>query len=365
MKILILPDTSHTAENSCRLLAASLANALSLRQHTIACVLPEKQVFFDCIRFPSPASPTHLFNRVYVQKPSMEEDYDRLGATKYRWLKADLTAIANAIHEFQPDLLIDCGRIAAPIAAALTNVPCWSFITAASFKNRRFNARSLSDVNRLLSEVKVEQILRLTDLYHHSTTLFTFGTTASQPFQDHPGLKRYGSMSHNLDPVTGKDLCIFLAETSIPHARLLNMTRKAFAGAGYQVKIYLPKTKAHTEGNLIYVNHVDEHFMDGARACVSDGNLWIYNLASTLAIPQCIIANNGWQRSRTATAVQRMGIGIARLDLDLSMELLYESYRVILSHDRFQENALRQAASLRKMPDITQMVYDLETAILH
>ena len=363
MKILILPDTSHPAEDSCLLLAESIAKTLSLRHHTVACCLPQKQAFSDRTRFPSPSQPVHLFSKTYVQKPTIEEDYWNLGATKYRFLKEDLTAIANAVHSFEPDLIIDCGRIAAPIAAALTNVPCWSFITAASFKNRRFDAKCLSGVNRLLTEVKVEQILRLTDLYHHCSTLFTFGTAASQPFTDHPGLRRYGSMFHELTPTTGKDLCIFLAETSIHPHRLLTMTRKAFAGAGYNVKIYLPNIKAHTEGNLIFVDHVDEHFMDGARACVSDGNLWIYNLASTLAIPQCIIANNGWQRSRTATAVQRMGIGTARLDLDLSMELLYESYRVILSHDRFRDNALLQEVSLLKMPDITQMTMDIEASL--
>ena len=171
MKILILPDTSHPAEDSCLLLAESIAKTLSLRHHTVACCLPQKQAFSDCTRFPSPSQPVHLFSKTYVQKPTIEEDYWNLGATKYRFLKEDLTAIANAVHSFEPDLIIDCGRIAAPIAAALTNVPCWSFITAASFKNRRFDAKCLSGVNRLLTEVKVEQILRLTDLYHHCIRL--------------------------------------------------------------------------------------------------------------------------------------------------------------------------------------------------
>ncbi len=45
------------------------------------------------------------------------------------------------------------------------------------------------------------------------------------------------------------------------------------------------------------------------------------------------------------------------------MELLYESYRVILSHDRFRDNALLQEVSLLKMPDITQMAMDIEASL--
>jgi UDP:flavonoid glycosyltransferase YjiC (YdhE family) len=359
MRILIVPSFSHAYQNSALLAAETLYRACQSREISAALCVHAQGRFHDMVTFPAPAL-ENFSRRPYEQAACRESDLYATHETSSRFLNRDLKAIRSAIRSFHPDIVLDLGRPCAGIAARLEQVPCWGMVSSAYFKNLPFASACLNGLNRLLHDHQLEQVLHLSDLYRYEQKLFTFGLSTMQPFPASQAMLRYGSMFPERRRQSRENLVIVLGESSLPVRKLQKIILQAFNGASYQVIVYLAKTDDEAQGNITFTSRLDDTILSHARAVIYDGNLWVFNLACSLGVPQLVFSNSGWQRARTAAAVQRMGVGLARLESELSMEMLYESYRLLLSHDRYEENALINAAALAKMKSLQDFLNDLQ-----
>ena len=360
MRVLLVPDISRASANSSFLLARSLARSLYLHGHKIAiCTPPYAKVKnASFYRAPEPPSIFPLF--IPAQAPAMETDLYRCRLSSYPYLRADLDALYGAIKRFQPDLLLDLGRIVTVIAARTKHLPLCMHTDAAQYRTSTFQGKTLYDINRLLSEEKLEQILRLEDLCSYADMRFLFEPIPDPRIGEMEKCLCYQSMETIRPFQSGAKLCICFSETSLPLFRLHRILQSAFAGAHYPVRIYC-MGKHHTAPTPIeYVKTIRPDFLNGARVCIHDGNPWVFNQCAIYGVPQLVIFNDGWRRSYIASIVRHYQIGIVQDEDNLTMASLYETYRALVSDDHYGNTCRVFAHHGLHQSDIDQLVQDIE-----
>lgn len=360
MRILLVPDTSRSNANASFLLAKSLVRILRDRGHKTALCAPPYAKLRNCAFYRAPEPPSIFPFLLPAQAEAVETDLYRQKLSSYPFLRADLDALESAIKRFQPDLLLDLGRISTAIAARTQHLPRCLLISAAQYRPAHFQGKTLNGVNRLLSEEKLEQILRLETLREEADMQFMFGPATVQNMDENERRLRYGSMEAERLLQYGRKLCICFSETSLPVFRLRRILHSAFAGAYNPVLVYCKGAQGIAPTPIEYCRTIRADFLNMAQVCIHDGNPWMFNQCAVHGIPQLVFANEGWQRSRIASIFQHHGIGIVKNEKSLTMASLYENYRALINDDHYRDTCLLFAQSYQSLGDITRLVQHIE-----
>ena len=360
MKILLTPYILHSDDSAAYFLsqnlidlfrsngditAVSAAGDCTLRgTELIAAPLPQSS-FFDRFRKVSHGSSYEEFL----------SSHNLLSAVN---LRHDVTAVLDAIDHFQPDVIYEYCRPAALIAARIRQIPVRSFIHAGMYRSRNIPANLLSDINEVLAENRLEQVLKLTDLYGYAETLYSFGSPSLQSFPDTLKITRLGAMGSFFENISShSSVSIYLGETAMKKTRLKKLVEDTFLGASYEVNVYLGDLPGGAEENIHWLTGLKTFVIPGCSAVIHDGNDYIFNYAAMLGIPQLIISDNSCMRSWNAFAASRNGIGIAINESEMNVSTIYENYRRLVTDDYYTIRAGMIRDELRSLGGIEQIIF--------
>ena len=331
---MIFPSVCVPDCGSAVLIARQLAAMFRLQGIDTGICADRKSRFSDIAFFESPSTASL---RRGSPGTTVEEYLRGRNALSASYLKKDYHAASRAIHEYNPDFLIEIERPAAIAAAAEYGLPVFSVVSGGTFRFRSFKADTLNGLNSFLNELGLEQVLHLRELYRY-TQCFAFGADEFLP--PFPGYRVASFGVSAIAPVSSpqdRALSIAFTETGISARRMRQIISDAFQGAPYDVFVYDSSQHPGKNGNLHFQNLQRTNTINGSRVCVHDGSDALTQYCAALGIPQIILYDDSYQRAWNAACLQRSGAGLIMHEGEVCMERLYELYRRI-----------RTAASLRK-----------------
>ena len=340
MKVLILPSLCVPESGSAIMIARNLAALFHMEGYETAVCSDQKSRFTDTSFYITPA-PSSLRRIRFRLGTTIEEYMDGHGAFSTGWLMKDYQYILDAIHDFKPDVIFEIERPSAIPAGRACRLPVFSVVSPGAFRNREFNPDKLNGFNEFLSRIDQEQVLRYQVLYQNTVCL-SFGPKEFLSFPPAYKVLRYGmSCIAPLPYEPEEKLSIVFSESSISSRKRRQIIEDAFLGAPYEIYVLAKGMKQGKKENLHYQNPSRYITIAGSRMCIHDGTDAVTQYCNALGVPQLIIHDDTWQRSWNGACLRRSGAGLTLEESSLTMERLYETYRIIVSDDSFQTNARR------------------------
>ena len=355
MKILIVPSVCIPDCGSAVMIARNLTGLFHLQGFEVAICADRKSRFSDIAFYESPSPiPSRRIRSRYGTTP--EEYFEDHGAFSTSYLLRDYKAITEAITDFQPDRIIEIERPAAVIAAVQTGKKLFSVVSSPAFRNREFRVSSMNGLNEFLTRSGMEQVLRFRELYHFSSCI-GFGPSLCQSFPAEYPVRQIGMSCIEPLPQAGDSkLSIVISESGISSRKNRQILESAFLGAPYEIYIHARRMKQGRQGNLHFLQPSRHTSVNGSRVCIHDGSDAITQYCYACGVPQVIVHDNSWQRSWNAAGLRRTGAGLSLEESQLSMERLYETYRMVAADDSFAENAQRLKQTVHEEQDLTAIL---------
>ncbi|NCB34173.1 MAG: hypothetical protein EOM64_09935 [Erysipelotrichia bacterium] len=353
-----MPNAQITRLHTSALLSQNLTDIAVSKGNTVGICAPDAMAFKNASLYdsPQPKPAAGLFVRKRDPGRTYEEAFYAAGMLDAAYLKADAEAINSAISSFHPDLIINIGRPLSCAAANAQHIPCWSVVHAGMYRGRTFPRICLNDLNSLLSQMKQDQILRLSDLYRSCDRRITFSPASIQPFADMNQITRIGGMSEiQPERQTKRHLAVYLSRGGISPAKLKQMILQGWKGAPYHVTAWVEGTGAASEENVSFTAKPVFSALDHPDAVIHDGNEYIYSQCLMRGIPQVVITDGTWRRSWDANAAARIGFGVSLNENVVSMASLYESYRRLMSDDWFRLHAESMRDEYRRLGSLASL----------
>lgn len=347
-----MPNAQVSRLHTSALVSQNITDIAVSKGNTVGICAPDAIAFKNASLYasPQPKVSTGLFSRKRDPGRTYEESFYAAGLLDSTYLKADADAINAAIADFHPDLIFNIGRPLSATAANAQHIPCWSVVHAGMYRSRTFPRICLNDLNSVLSSMKQDQILRLTDLYKTCDRRITFSPASIQPFADMNQITRIGGMSEiQPERQSKRHLAIYMSRCSISPAKIQQMITEGWKGAPYHVSAWVEGVKSSTEANVSFTARPRLSALDHPDAVIHDGNEYIYNQCLMRGIPQIVITDGTWRRSWDANAAARIGFGISLNENIVSMASLYESYRRLMSDDWFRMHAESMQEQCREL----------------
>lgn len=356
MRILLTPLITHPRSDTSYYLSLHIASLLRQANHIVAISSSKENRFHHVSLYPC-AQLKPVFSLHPLPKRNYEEWMYANGASSAKFLEKDLSLLEETIIQFKPDLIITMDRIASVVAARKHNIPCYAIVHSDMYKTTSFDPICLTGLNAFLSENRMEQIYRLKDIYLSCEYRFGFGPIEIQPFSTNDNVTRIGI--HSIMPVhvvKTNRVCIFLDQVRKDPIRMKKIITSAFEGAPYSIYAYYEGCHAQKINNIHFLSCARADLLPGSIACVHDGNDYYTNQCLARGIRQLIITDHSYIRNSNALAVQRNRFGIAMFEEDLTMENLYEQYRLLLSDDKYYYYTQAMKQITQHTGDLSQLL---------
>ena len=341
MRILISPASGRKNTSTAAFLAQNLIDLYQENGHACAVAAPSGSGFHNASLYSVPEPKAPLFSFSSKDHGKTYEEYmsaEHMLGEKY--LQEAAEAQLDAVKEFKPDLIIEIGSPAAVIAARVSNIPYYSVISGAMYRSRSADTGLLSGLNKVLDSYKLEQVLRLTDLFRTASQHIVFGSMLMQPLPDDLNAVRIGSMTRAIENTADTGTVgVFLGNTGMRTSRITSVLQEAFLNAPFSVQIYDGTTPVSTNGNLSWLPSDRTSAMQGCSVIIHDGCGRIFSRALMLGIPQIIVSDGSCFRAWNASAASRCGFGITVFEREFGVSAVYESYRRIVVSDYYRKRA--------------------------
>ena len=357
MKVLIVPKYGRYGDNASYLLTQSLVNMYQKNGiHTAVCA-PQDCGITNTTIFPAP-----IVKYGFFEKPS-KEPVKRYGEylwvhklTSSSYLEEDCKAIQEAITSFEPNFILDLGRIAALIIGRSKKIPVFSFVNGAMLKEKDEDPSILKGINETLYKNQVEQILHFNDIFTYAHSLFTFGPILTNPVADEEKVKRLGSMGYDLPYFKTKKVSIYLGDVNLKPTKMKKLIEDTFLGAPYPIEAYFNGSVDSHIQNITYLSSFNEERIIDSQVVIHDANEYIYNRCVCFNKPQIIVDDGSCLRHWVASGASRNGFAITIPEKELSVQTLYEAYRRILDDSYFQERTQEFSNQFKQLPTLNRLL---------
>lgn len=335
MRILITPFIEQPQSSFAYHISTNLSWYLVNEGHTVAISASKENRFHHVSLYPC-ANITRPFTILNNKQTNYEEWLYRHGAISKKYLLEDYDYIEEAYNQFKPDLIITIDRIAANLFARNNNVRIWSIVHSDMYMNYTYNPSILKELNTVLSDMNHEQIFYVKEIYQRSERRIGFGPIEVEPFHPNDDVTRVGVTSIYPSHVMKTNrVCIFLHDLYERPSYLKKIIIEAFQGAPYSVYAYFDGSRNENIENIHFLSHTKAEILPGSIACIHDGDTYYTNQCLARGIQQLIITDHDYIRNSNALAAERNKFGLAIFEEELSMNKLYETYRLLLSDDRY------------------------------
>lgn len=325
MKILIVPFICTSRTDSAYHLSENMASILR-NSHVVGFCTQKENRFHHVSLYESPAPKKKTITA--GKDSSFETWLSNQGGTSLAWLKQDHNAIDQAVHQFQPDLIITINRIAAVPVALQYGIPIISVVHSTMYQKCEGPASIIHDINAYLCEADTRQILRLKDLYQMCDVRLGFGTMKTDPFPLDCGITRIGMMTlSHLTIHNSGTVCAFFTQLPCSQSKLRRIISDTFKGAPYDVYACWPGCTPDTDMNIHYLKEPKESLLQKASVCIHGGSAFFTNICHCFAIPQIILYSTSCIARYNALSIRRVHSGIPLSIHKTDVRTLYEAYR--------------------------------------
>lgn len=357
MKVFIVPSFPYKGNDSSYRFAQNLVDVLYQHGNVCAISAPKEAKFHHASLYPCLLPKSPIFSNLQGKIRSYEDWLYRCGYTNPDYLENDVEQLCEAFKEFLPDLILDYGRPSAIIAARKSDIPVISYITGAIYRERPVHKKAITSLNETLSRLKLEQVLRYTDLLNYSNRRIVFGSSLLQPLPEEIDVDRFGTY---LAPMEKKDLAIhvgaFFPELNRSATTIRSVMEEAFVGAPYEVTLSFPNARIASNQNINTQSSFRSDLIVDCSVVIHDGSDYIYQQALQHGIPQIVVSDGSWQRSWIASSVKRNGLGVQVLEEEFSVSSIYEAYRRVVSDDYYTVQAETFAKDVKRLQSIEQLL---------
>lgn len=356
MKILITPLIASPKADAAYYITRSLADLFTQEGHACAVSASADNQFHNVSLYPCGLLKKPLFASM-AKVRSYEEWMHARGAIGREYIIDDTEALLEAIDQFQPDLIITLDRIAGVIASRIRNIRCWAVVNNAMYRNASFPSSIMQGLNQALSYFRQEQEFHLHAIYARCERRISFGITLTQPFTAEQDVTRIG-IPGILPAETARTnrLLICLNDVKLTGRTLYRAVSDAFLGAPYAVCAWYRGCRAGKEKNIQFMSAPRLEMMPGSIAVIHDGNDYIFHEALAMGIPQMIISGHEYLRSYNAQTAVRQNFGVVLNEENLSMSSLYETYRRLMSDDRYYDTTRWLMTKYEKEGDLNTLL---------
>ena len=356
MKILITPLITSPKADASYYVTRSLADLFTQEGHACAVSASADNQFHNVSLYPCGLLKRPLFAST-AKVRSYEEWMHAKGAISKEYIIDDTEAILEAIDQFRPDLIITLDRIAGVVAARIRNVRCWAVVNNAMYRNNSFPSSVMQGLNQALSYFRQEQEFQLRSIYARCERRISFGITLTQPFTAEQNVTRIGMATiQPAKAVRTNRLIVCLNDVRLTNRTLYRAVRDAFLGAPYAVYAWYKGCKSMKEKNIQFMSSAKLDMLPGSIAVIHDGNDFIFHQALAMGIPQMIITGHEYLRSYNAQTAVRQNFGVVLNEENLSMSSLYETYRKLMSDDRYYDTAQWLMTKYEKEGDLNTLL---------
>ena len=335
MKILITPFIKYPQNTTSYFSTVNLAYLFVTQGHTVAISADKKNHFHHISLYPA-AKIKSPFSLSKKPQRNYEEWMYVNGATTQKYLEEDYACLDTCIQTFKPDLIITMDRLASIMLARKYKIRIWTIVHSDMYKASLFDTNCMNEVNTVLKNHSLEQEYNLKELLAKCNRRIGFGPIEVQPFHPKDDVTRIGVTSiYPPHTIRTNRVCIFFQKISINKKALRKMIIEAFHGAPYSVYACFDGSRAETIDNIHFLQSTKAELLPGSIACIHDGNDYFTNQCLARGIQQLIITNHDYIRNSNALSAERNKFGLALYEDELTMQTLYEQYRLLLSDDKY------------------------------
>lgn len=358
MKVLIVPKYGRKEDNAAYFLAQSLVNMYQNNGIVSAICAPTDCGIRNTTLFPAPIVKKGFFDASPKESIKRYGEYlweHKLSSSTY--LEEDTSALLKAVTSFQPNFILDLGRLSAIIVGRANKIPVFSFISGVMLKEKEEDTSFLKGINETLYKYHVEQILHLKDFYNYSHKIFMFGPILTNPVSDEEKIIRLGSMGRNLQDFSfGDKVSIYLGDVNWKPTKMKALIEDTFLGAPYPIEAYFNGSVLGKAQNINFYPSFDEERLIGSRVVIHDGNEYIFNRSVLLNKPQVIVDDGSCLRHWVASGANRNGLCVVIPEKELSVQTLYEAYRRVLDDSYYQEHTQEFSSQFKKLGELTKLL---------
>lgn len=335
MRILITPFIEMPKTSFAYHVTSNMAWLFSNAGHTVAISADKKNQFHQVSLYPCPTQ-KKPFSFVSLSQSNYEEWMYAHGAISEKYLLEDCHHIEEVIDTFHPDLIITIDRISSLLLARKRNIRIFSIVHSDMYLTHSFETTILSSLNKVLYTMNLEQVFHLKDLHQYAEKRIGFGPIEVEPYHPNDNVTRIGVTSiFPPNVIKTNRVCIFLHGLHKKPSYLKKTIIEAFNGAPYSVYAWFDGAHAENINNIHFLSNAKAEILPGSIACIHDGNTFYTNQCLARGIQQLIITNHDYIRNSNALAAERNKFGLAIFEEELTMNKLYEQYRLLLSDDKY------------------------------
>ncbi len=353
MRILIVPLITSPRHDAAYYLTRSMIAAFVQKRHAVAVSTSIDNGFRNISLYPETKVHKPLFPHK-EDNASYEGMLCRKGAGSVKYLQKDLDTVYEIIDHFHPDLIISIDRIAAIVAAKAREIPCWTTVCSAAYRNVDVK-EAMAGFNQILTSEGMDTAFTLKEIYDLCDLRIGFSPASVQPFKA-GNIQRLGIQS--IQPLLNEPedrICVYLGETSLSSGKLKKIMNETFANMREEVRICYPGSKLSSEGRIRYLADTREDLLSGCTAVIHEGNAWMMNACIARGIPQIIIADHSYLRSWHGQMIERAQIGIRIQENELSSDLLTKALQQLQSTASYRENSMRLMNEAQALGDLTAL----------
>jgi len=355
MNILITPFICNPNSDSSYFITQSIATFFYSQGHNIAISCDKRNNFkhaslYEC-------APIKNNIRLISKSQSTYEEYMYYNhGTKSKYLDNDYHHLLDVIDHFKPDIVITLDRIASIMATRMTNTRCWAIVHSDMYKTNTFPLKTMKEVNQTLYKNQFEQEFNLHSIYDYCEKRLGFGSINTQPFDKEYNVTRIGSYTINNAIIQKENkLCVYLSNTNKSSKYLKNLIIETFQGSKYEVYVYIKGIDTQTIDNLHFMKYPKSELIRSCKCLIHDGNNYFDNISQANLVPQIIITNHDYPRNYNALSIVRNGIGKYIYEEDLNVGSLYETFRNVITNDRYLSQLKLNLKNTEKYEDLNKL----------
>ncbi|QTL97779.1 UDP-glucoronosyl and UDP-glucosyl transferase [Iocasia frigidifontis] len=309
-----------------------------------------------------------LAQRLGIQKRKTVHSYEEVlhitGAISKTHFKKDVNSIQKAIKEFDPDIVYAEFRIAAIVAAKLTNkkvITSYSYPVQASYAS---NTEYSKHVNQLLREDNLPAIESVLEIFNWGDLKIVPSIYKLEPIEDE-GVIFVGALnsySENFSGVKKRDkIVVYMGNGTITPKRQIEVMKETFLDSSYEVYIATKQLASFKEKNITVAERFDfSKLMPETIAYINHGGQNSIVDGLVYGVPQIVCPGKIFERKYNAQSIDKIGAGKILLEKEFKSSSIKNIIKEFNQTKKYYKNAKKLGEQLKKFGGAEKIVEVIE-----
>lgn len=284
------------------------------------------------------------------------------GNLDYRYLRASVDFIREAIHEFRPDVVYSEFNISAIIASKIERIPLCTSVSYPTRHEYAYRSELAKGINRLLSELGMQEVESALKLFEWADKSFCPSIAELEPIIKSDlyfcgALKTICSAGNT--PVRDK-IIVYMGSGTVSPKKMLNIIREAFKDSRYEIYIASASLRENDIGNIHIAKRWNfDKMLDEAVLFINHGGQNSIVDGLIHGVPQIMIPGKVFERKYNAQSVVDNEAGAAMPYQELSSSKIAAVAEQLINSPEIAENAERLGNKLVSAGGVNKILREM------